>query len=65
MGKQKLNKHNSKTYNRPDGVVVREKIQSRRRKVSGRSVISYSYREGLTDRVLFEQKLKESEGSKH
>lgn len=28
-------------------------------------MISYLYQEGLTDKVIFEQKLKESEGSKN
>lgn len=46
----------------PDGVNVMEKIQSGRRIVN---MLSYLCREDLTDKVIFEQKLKENAGSRH
>lgn len=45
-------------HNVPDGVDVVEKIQSRRRKVSEGSVISYLYREGLADKKVKEANIR-------
>lgn len=56
-------KQTSKAYSVPDKVNVMKKIQSGRIE-SVKGVISYN-RECLTDKVIVEQKLTETEGSRH